>query len=83
MRDRVRQNPRHRTGNRVPQRGAFPSSGTASPNRSGDGFANAKWQYRRDLVLAQAAAVSGDVVAAQNFYQHAEHLFRIVREKDA
>ena len=83
MRDRVRQNPPHRAGNRRAAPGVFPFSGTASRNRTGDGFANAKWNYHRYLALAEAAALSGDVVAAQNFYQHAEHFFRTMRGQDA
>jgi hypothetical protein len=56
---------------------------TASRNGRGEAVANAKWQYHRYLVLAQAAASSGDAVAAQNFYQHAEHFFRTMRGQDA
>ena len=35
--------------------------------------------YERYLTLAQAQAQTGDVVAAENYYQHAEHYFRLVR----
>jgi hypothetical protein len=40
------------------------------------GFQNAKRSYERYLALAQAQAQSGDVVGAENYYQHAEHYFR-------
>jgi hypothetical protein len=30
--------------------------------------------------MARAAAQAGDVVEAENFYQHAEHYFRLMRE---
>jgi len=33
--------------------------------------------FERYVVLAREAASSGDRIAAENFYQHAEHYFRI------
>jgi hypothetical protein len=38
------------------------------------------WQrnYERYLALAQAQAQSGDIVGAENYYQHAEHYFRLM-----
>jgi hypothetical protein len=40
------------------------------------------WKQRRDryLALAQAAASAGDAVEAENFYQHAEHYFRLMQQ---
>ena len=40
------------------------------------GSQNAQRSYERYLVLAQAQAQSGDVIGAENYYQHAEHYFR-------
>ena len=37
---------------------------------------NAQRSYERYLALAQAQAQSGDVIGAENYYQHAEHHFR-------
>jgi hypothetical protein len=37
---------------------------------------NAQRNYDRYLALAQAQAQSGDIVGAENYYQHAEHFFR-------
>jgi Domain of unknown function (DUF4167) len=37
---------------------------------------NAQRNYERYLTLAQAQAQSGDIVGAENYYQHAEHYFR-------
>lgn len=37
---------------------------------------NAKKSYERYIELAQAAALAGDRVEAENFLQHAEHHFR-------
>src|SRR3981189_1765291 len=34
--------------------------------------------FERYVALAREAATSGDRIAAENFYQHAEHYFRIV-----
>ena len=40
------------------------------------GSQNAQRSYDRYLALAQAQAQSGDVIGAENYYQHAEHYFR-------
>jgi hypothetical protein len=37
---------------------------------------NARRNYERYLALAQAEVQAGDRVAAENYYQHAEHYFR-------
>ncbi len=45
---------------------------------------NAQRSYERYLALAQAQAQSGDVIGAENYYQHAEHYLRSIssdREK--
>ena len=45
---------------------------------------NAQKSYERYLALAQAQAQSGDVIGAENYYQHAEHYLRSIssdREK--
>ena len=39
---------------------------------------NAYQVHEKYLVLARDATTSGDPVAAENFYQHAEHYFRIM-----
>jgi hypothetical protein len=40
------------------------------------GSQNAKRSYERYIALAQAQAQAGDIVGAENYYQHAEHYFR-------
>ena len=48
------------------------------------GSRNAQRNYERYLALAQAQAQSGDIVGAENYYQHAEHYLRSIssdREK--
>ncbi|HTQ33135.1 MAG TPA: DUF4167 domain-containing protein [Stellaceae bacterium] len=39
---------------------------------------NAYQVYERYLTLAREAQSSGDRIAAENFYQHAEHYFRVL-----
>ena len=50
------------------------TSNVARPEPRGSG--NAQRSYERYLALAQAQAQSGDIVGAENYYQHAEHYFR-------
>lgn len=42
-------------------------------------FASAERKYARYSALAREAALRGDMVAMENFYQHAEHYFRVMR----
>ncbi len=37
---------------------------------------NAQRSYERYLALARAETQSGNMIGAQNYYQHAEHYFR-------
>ena len=37
--------------------------------------------YERYLAMARAEAQNGNMVAAENYYQHAEHYFRSMRSK--
>ena len=41
-----------------------------------NGSQNAQRSYERYLALARAEAQSGNVIAAENYYQYAEHYFR-------
>lgn len=42
---------------------------------------NAHRNYERYLALARDAASNGDAIEAENWYQHAEHYFRVMRER--
>ena len=42
---------------------------------------NGKKSYERYISLASAAASTGDVIEAENLYQHAEHYFRLMSEQ--
>ncbi len=50
------------------------TSSAARPELNGS--QNAQRSYERYLALAQAEALSGDMIGAENYYQHAEHYFR-------
>jgi hypothetical protein len=40
------------------------------------GSQNAQRNYERYLALAQAEAQAGNLIGAENYYQHAEHYYR-------
>lgn len=42
------------------------------PNRS----QNARRNYEHYIALARAAALNGNEIEAENYYQHAEHYYR-------
>jgi hypothetical protein len=44
---------------------------------------DARRNYDRYLALAQAEIRNGDPIAAENYYQHAEHYLRSMHENDA
>jgi Domain of unknown function (DUF4167) len=51
---------------------------SSAPRLDPRGSHNARRNYDRYLALAQAELQSGDRVAAENYYQHAEHYFRLM-----
>ena len=63
-----------------------PKSRTQFPRRSKrwaphvprPGSQDAQRNYERYLALAQAEIQAGDRIAAENYYQHAEHYFRVM-----
>ena len=68
-------NPHHNRGPRPPHRNqTFDSNG---PNVKIRG--NAYQVFERYLAMAREAQSSGDPVAAENFYQHAEHYYRVMQ----
>ena len=72
----------HRTDSR-----AFSSrpsrSTSSSTRRRPDQGANPKARYAQYMELARAAALTGDTVETENYYQHAEHYYRMMREHAA
>ena len=67
------------------RRGAPPANRQAvrrhSTGRHNNASANAQRNYERYLALARDAASSGDIIEMENCYQHAEHYFRVTRER--
>jgi Domain of unknown function (DUF4167) len=49
-----------------------------APRAEQRGSRNARSNYDRYLALAQAELQAGDRIAAENYYQHAEHYFRLM-----
>jgi len=47
-----------------------------SPRAQAGDPQNAERNYQRYLALARAEALTGDRIAAENYFQHAEHYFR-------
>src|SRR5713226_5231010 len=71
-------NPNNNPNNPNRQRGphriqTFDSSGPSVKIRG-----NAYQVFERYVALAREAALSGDRIAAENLYQHAEHYFRVM-----
>jgi hypothetical protein len=62
--------------------GSFPArspvTNTSAARSPSNGFQSAQRSYERYLALAQEEARSGNVVGAENCYQHAEHYFRLM-----
>ncbi len=58
--------------------GSFSDRSTPGSSQT-NAFANAKGSYERYVVLARAAALTGDTIQTENLYQHAEHYFRLMR----
>jgi hypothetical protein len=58
-----------------------PHSKRWTPNadrRNANASASAQRSYERYVALAQEEARAGNVVGAENYYQHAEHFFRMM-----
>jgi hypothetical protein len=73
---RMRQGDRRGNGRQRPAQG---QGGRHGGNSSG----NAQKNYERYMALAREAALSGDNVEMENCYQHAEHYYRVMRERSA
>jgi uncharacterized MAPEG superfamily protein len=65
-----------------PQERRLPRRENSGARQRQNGSAgNAHQKYERYIALAREATLSGDTVEAENFYQHAEHYFRVMRER--
>ena len=65
--------PRQRQPTAFVARSKSSTARTAHPS-----FQNAQRNYERYLALARAEAQAGNPVEAENYYQHAEHYFRLM-----
>lgn len=67
---------------RTNRRPSGPSSRAAGRGQT-TGPAQWRQSFERYNALAEEAGRTADVVARENYYQHAEHYFRLMREADA
>ena len=80
---------RPKTGPVRPRAGTSRSPGHSKWHGSGvkhtrpDSSAHPKTSFDRYLALARAAAASGDAVESENYLQHADHYFRLLKGKTA
>ena len=56
-------------------------SGSSAARRRPAKSANARTSYEKYVALARAAALTGDAVETENYYQHAEHYFRLMKDE--
>ena len=61
--------------------GSHPAFRTSRRGSARTVLGNAHRNYERYLQLAREATVNGDIIEAENCYQHAEHYFRVTRER--
>ena len=57
--------------------------GIRAPGEGRHSAQNARNNYERYTTMAKDAARRGDVVEAENYYQHAEHYFRVMKEQSS
>jgi len=57
--------------------------GIRPPGNPRHAVQNARNNYERYTTMAKDAARRGEVIEAENFYQHAEHYFRVMREQNS
>ena len=67
-----------RTNMRTPSR---PRPIAAQPRPNARTPQNPRMKYEHYLALASAETLAGDLIAAENYYQHAEHYLRSMRER--
>jgi hypothetical protein len=61
------------------QRRWEPNAGRNNNNNNNNrphGAQNAQRSYERYLALAEAEVLAGNIIGAENYFQHAEHYFR-------
>jgi hypothetical protein len=63
---------------RARRSGPSPNRRTSDAARTEPRSQNAQRTYEQYLALARAEAQIGNTVGAENYYQHAEHYFRLM-----
>ena len=56
-------------------------SGSSAAQRRPTKGTNAKTSYEKYVALARGAALTGDAIETENYYQHAEHYFRLMKDE--
>jgi hypothetical protein len=72
-----------RNANRPQRRRPPPARNNAAVRQGQNGSGNAHRNYEQYLALAREAMLKGDTIEAENYYQHAEHYFRVMRESES
>jgi hypothetical protein len=70
-----------RDNNRPQRRRPVPDRNHAARQRQNGTGGNAARNYERYITLAREATLRGDVIEAENCNQHAEHYFRVMRDR--
>ena len=70
-----------RDNNRPQRRRPIPDRNNAGRHRQNGVGGNAERNYERYIALAREATLRGDVIEAENCNQHAEHYFRVMRDR--
>ena len=70
-----------RDNNRPQRRRPIPDRNNTARERQNGGGGNAVRNYERYIALAREATLRGDVIEAENCHQHAEHYFRVMRDR--
>ena len=70
-----------RDNSRPQRRRPPPHRNNAARQRQNGGDGNAERNYERYITLAREATLRGDVIEAENCNQHAEHYFRVMRDR--
>jgi hypothetical protein len=74
-----------RTRRHGPTVGAYSDRSEGSKRKlsrpAGVGYTDAKGNYERYMALARTAGLTGDSTEIENYYQHAEHYLRLMKEQ--
>ena len=70
-----------RNANRPQRRRPPADRSNAAVRQRQNGAGNAHRNYERYLALAREATLDGDTIEAENCYQHAEHYFRVMKDR--